>query len=304
MVFCNTLYAGKCYRLFHAYKFTHFTLTNVEKTKDSPNLSFGGKMKALFFGINNPRPVNTNHPTQKFETIKIQSNREIECWSIKADSSKGTVIIFHGYGGEKSSMLDKSDEFIKMGYSTFLVDFMGSAGSEGNQTTIGYKEAEQVKSCYHYLSSQSEKNIYLFGTSMGAVAIMKSIKDYQINPTAIFIECPFGSMYQTTSARFKSLGVPAFPMAGLLVFWGGVQNGYWAFSHKPVNYAKYIKSPTLLLYGEQDKKVSRKEIDAIFSNLDCIKELKTYPLAAHENYLVKNKEQWSADIQNFISSLN
>src|SRR5688500_2598325 len=126
---------------FHAYKFTHFTDENVTKT-NAKKLSTSDKIKTLFFGIDNPRPQNTAMPTQNFKVVKLQSNKSIECWHIKTDSSKGTVILFHGYSGEKSTMLEKSDEFIKQGYSTLLVDFMGSGGSEGNQTTIGFKEAE------------------------------------------------------------------------------------------------------------------------------------------------------------------
>ncbi|MGG9963244.1 alpha/beta hydrolase [Ferruginibacter sp. SUN106] len=286
----------------HAYKFTHFTTTGTAKTKSPDKLSFSDKVQALFFGVNNPRPENVAIPSQKFETIQLQSNKKISCWSIKTDSSKGTIILFHGYSGEKSSLIDKSDEFIRQGYSTFLVDFMGSGGSEGNQTTIGFKEAAEVKTAFDYLVQQGETKIYLFGTSLGAVAIMKAINDYQMNPAGIMIECPFGSMYKTTCARFKSMKVPSFPMAALLVFWGGVENNFWAFGHNPIEYAKTIHCPTLLLYGEQDKNVSREEIDEIYANLQCTKALKTYPLAGHENYLTNYKAQWIADIKFFLTS--
>jgi uncharacterized protein len=285
---------------FHAYKFTHFTTINVIKTKGSRNLSMIEKIKTVFLGINNPRPQNKKIPIQKFETIKLRSNKIIECWNIKTDSAKGTVVLFHGFSGEKSSMLDKSDEFIRLGYNTLLVDFMGCGGSEGIQTTIGFKEAEEVKTSFDYLGQKGEKKIYLFGTSMGAVAILKAINDYNINPAAIIIECPFGSMYQTTVSRFRSLGVPAFPMAGLLVFWGGVQNGFWGFSHNPIRYSNKVFCPTLLLYGEKDEKVSRKEIDEIFANLNSQKKLVTYPLAGHENYLSKYKKEWIEDIKDFL----
>ncbi len=285
---------------FHAYKFTHFADNNVTKTKDVKKLSTIDKIKALFLGIDNPRPVNTITPTQKFETIKLQSNKTIECWDIKTDSAKGTVILFHGYGGKKSTMLDKSDEFIKQGYNILLVDFMGSGGSEGNQTTIGFKEAEEVKTCFDYLIKKGEKKIYLFGTSLGAVAILKAISDYNIKPQGIIIECPFGSMYQTACARFNAMKVPTFPMAGLLVFWGGIQNGFWAFDHKPTEYAKKVRCPTLLLYGEQDERVSKQEIDQIYLNLTCKKSLNTYQLAGHENYLTKYRQEWIQDIQAFM----
>lgn len=289
---------------FHAYKFTHFSYDNVVKTEEPGKLSTINKIKTLFFGIDNPRPVNKRTPIQKFETLKLQSNKAIECWSIKIDSAKGTVILFHGYGAQKSSLLDKSDEFIKQGYNTLLVDFMGSGGSEGNQTTIGFKEAEEVKTTFDYLTQNGEGKIYLFGTSLGAVAILKAINDYQLNPQGIIIECPFGSMYQTTCARFHSMKIPSFPMAALLDFWGGVQNDFWVFGHNPTAYAKSVRCPTLLLYGENDEKVSRKEIDEIYSNLNCRKELKTYPLAGHENYLTRYKQQWIQDIVTFMQTSN
>lgn len=285
---------------FHAYKFTHFSDTKEAKTK-AANLSLGGKIKALLFGISNPRPANLELPKRSFETITLQSNKKIECWLIKADSAKGTVILFHGYGGEKSSLLDKADEFLALGYTTLLVDFMGSGGSEGNQTTIGYKEAEEVKTCFDYISSLGEKKIYLFGTSLGAAAILKSIHDFAINPAGIIIECPFGSMYKTTAARFRNMNAPSFPMAGLLVFWGGVQNGFQAFSHNPEEYAKAVKCPALLLYGEKDLNVSRKETDNIYKNLAGIKYLHLFPQAGHENYLTRFKEEWRNSVFPFLN---
>jgi uncharacterized protein len=291
---------------FHAYKFTHFSIAVVEKTKSPEKLSSLDKIKTLLTGVNNPRPNNKTVTGKIIETVTLQSNKQIECWYIRSDnikdSAKGTVAIFHGYSGDKSSMMDKAEEFLRLGYNTILVDFMGSGGSEGNQTTLGYKEAAQVKTVYEYLQQKGESNIYLFGTSMGASAILKSISDYKLSPKAIILECPFGSMYQTTCARFKIMKAPVFPMAGLLVFWGGVQNGFWAFGHRPIDYAKEISCPVLLLYGEKDKNVSRAETDAIFVNLRGKKQLITYPDAGHENYLIKYKEDWVRDITTFLQN--
>jgi alpha-beta hydrolase superfamily lysophospholipase len=284
---------------FHAYRFTHFIDANSEKTKSPQELSSFEKIKTLLFGVNNPKPKNTKFPTQKYKTLKLRSNKIIECWLIENKKSKRTVILFHGYGGEKSSMISKSNEFIKLGFSTMLVDFMGSGNSQGNQTTIGFNEAEEVKTSFDYLRQTGEKNIYLFGTSMGSVAIMKCINDTKIKPKGIIIECPFGSMYTTVCARFKKMNAPTFPMAGILLFWGGIQNGFWGFNHNPTEYAKNIDCPTLLLYGEKDKSVSRKEIDEIYSNLKGKKELITYKNTGHENYLIKNKKEWVKNISTF-----
>lgn len=293
--------------VFQAYKFTHFVNNSIAKTKSPEKLSTVGKIKTLIFGINNPRPININKPISYYETVLLQSNKKIECWYMKKDSSaeadsiKGTIIIFHGYGGDKSSMLDKAYILDSLNYDIFLVDFMGSGGSEGNQTTLGYKEAEEVKTAFDYLTDKNEKNIYLLGTSMGSVAIMKAINDYEIKPKGIIIECPYGSLYQTVCARFRRMKVPSFPMAGLLTFWGGIENGFWAFGLQPTEYAKKIKCPTLLLYGEQDKYVSRKEINEILYNIPGKKNLKTYKLAGHEDYLTKYKKEWTENVEEFLT---
>lgn len=265
----------------HAYKFTHFADSNIPKTQSAEKLSALEKVSALIMGVNNPRPTNKIKPDKQYQTIKLQSNQKIECWYFKqenpakTDTTKGTIILFHGYGGNKAAMLDKVEAFGNLKYDTFVVDFMGSGGSEGNVTTIGYKEAAQVKTAYEYLAEKGVKNIYLFGTSMGAVAIMKAINDYQLKPQGIMLECPFGSMYQTVCARFTNMNAPCFPMASFLVFWGGVQNGFWAFGHNPTEYAKKITSPTLLMYGNLDKNVSRAETNAIFENPNCKKNKKS-----------------------------
>lgn len=284
----------------HAWKFTHFADASTEKTS-AYNLSVFDKIKALALGVDQPRPVHKITPTVPHEKVYIQSNKKIAGWYMPVEKSKGTVILFHGYGGEKSSMLDKAAIFAEMGYHTLVIDFMGSGESAGNQTTIGFKEGKQVQSAYEYIQQKEEKNVYLFGTSMGAAAILKCMNDTALTPKGIILECPFGSLYQTTSARFKKMGIPAFPMAGLLVFWGGIQNGFWGFAHQPQQYAKAVKSPVLLFYGEKDDRVSRAETDRIYTSLNGPKELITFPEAGHENYLIRYKQKWTRAVTDFIN---
>lgn len=284
----------------HAYSFTHFSDSRTSRTSEAGQISGWEKISAVISGVNNPRPENFGHPVGAYETITMQSNSRIEAWRIAADSSLGTVIIGHGYGGSKSSMMDKANEFLDLHYSVLLIDFRGCGGSEGNQTTIGYFESADISTAYQFLAEEGEQNIILFGTSMGAVAAMKAVSEDSLNVSALIIECPFGTMYQTTSARFRMMGLPSFPMASLLVFWGGVENGFWAFDHNPTEYATEIDCPTLLIYGEKDPKVSRSETDEIFANLHGKKQLLTFPEAGHENYLGRYYVEWKNAVRTFL----
>jgi uncharacterized protein len=287
----------------HAYKFTHFSSRAAERTKDPKELSPLVKTKVLLSGIDNPKPTRTATPGMNFKTIQIKSDVLLEAWHVTAPGSRGTVILFHGYSGEKSMLISRGEEFARLGFNTLLVDFMGSGGSEGEGTTIGYTESREVKDCFDYIKATGEKNIHLFGTSMGAAAIMKAMEDYVIRPSSIILECPFGSLYRTVCARFKMMGVPSFPMAGILTFWGGFQQGYWTFGHNPVEYAKSINCPTLLLYGEEDDRVSIEETQEIYKNIRTKKVLVTYPNIGHNIFTPENIEKWVRDVSSFMGEV-
>ncbi len=287
----------------HAYRFTHFTRDNRERTHDPEELSAITKARILLTGIDNPKPKHTALPKHSFNTVLIESDVQLEAWHIIAPDSRGTVILFHGYAGEKSSLITRAEEFLRLGYSTLLVDFMGSGGSEGESTNLGFTESVEVRDCFDYVQSTGETRIHLFGTSMGAAAILKAIDDHRIEPASLILECPFGSLYKTVSARFRIMHVPTFPFAAMLTFWGGFQQGYWAFSHNPSDYATSVQIPTLLMYGDQDNRVSVDETLAIFDNLKGEKVLARYPREGHLVFTDTNRKKWIADVTSFLNSV-
>jgi alpha-beta hydrolase superfamily lysophospholipase len=288
---------------FHAWKFSHFNPDNKKRIV-ADSLSENQKLNMLLFGADVPRPHNDWEPDSTCETVILQSNKKIECWYFKEENSKGTVIIFHGYGDDKSRMLGRGGYLQALGYNVLLVDFQGAGGSEGNTSTIGYDEAQQVKTCVDYIAGKGEKNIHLLGISMGAAATLKAMHDYDLPVKSLILECPFGSLSRAIKNRFKLMGVPSFPFTQLLLFWGSVQTGCNFFSYCPADYAKSVKVPTLLLWGEKDDKVSREEIDDIYNNLQGPKKLITYQEAYHESYLIRYRIQWVLDIEGFLMGVN
>lgn len=285
----------------HAYRFTHFSENQKPKTQKPESLSFSEKLSALFFGINIPKPVNKTTPERVYSTIELKSRETLESWLIPAPSSNGIVLMFHGYSSSKSGLLRYAEEFYNLGYTTMLVDFMGSGNSSGNVTTVGFKEGYDVKVAFDHIKQQyPDKEIILFGVSMGAAAILKSVHTYDITPDKIILECPFGTMLATAKKRFEAMNVPSFPFAELLLFYGGFQNGFNAFTHKPIEYAKKIQMPVLLMYGAKDARVSRKETDDIFNNFPGEKQLVVFKNSAHEIYLNDHAEDWKQAVSAFL----
>lgn len=293
----------------HAYHFTH--VSEGERPLSPEKLSFSQKLKLLLGGIALSKSQNILSPYIKSErkTFFIPTRKQhykLECWHDKVENSKGIVLLFHGYGGCKSSYELEADYFRQIGYSTLLVDFVGHGGSEGTQITLGYKEAEDVKAVFEYTkkyinknNKKENKNIILYGSSMGAASILRAIAVYELNAKKLILECPFATMKQTVKGRFEVMGVPSTGLAEWLMFWGGLQHGFWAFSHNPQKYAKQVKIPTLLMGGIEDARVKNWEIKNIYENLNGKKQLVWLPVG-HESYIMAQPEVWKKNVLAFL----
>ncbi len=288
---------------FHAYKFTHYYNHDEISIKKAEEKSGWDKTKEILFGINAAKKKNTVTADSTFETVylKTKDSLKLEAWYIAADSAKGTVCLFHGHGGNKSGVIKEAESLKKMGYNTLLLDFRAHGNSEGNTCTIGHEEAEDVKLAYDYISSKGEKNIILWGISMGASTITKAVKDYAITPNKIILEMPFGTIEDAVKGRVKMMGLPAQPISTLLTFWGGTENGFWAFGMKPQEFAASIKCPVLLQWGKNDPRVSIKEEETVFNNIpNADKKFVVYELSGHESLCKKETEKWNREVASFL----
>lgn len=289
----------------YAYKLTHFyTDPSLRIYKPAPNLLV--KTWRLFTGPKQPRSVIGEPPTFPIDTVilKTKDGFSINAWYGKADSiTKGTIIFFHGITANKCTLLQESYEFRYWGYNVMLVDFRGHGSSSGNKTTIGMKETEEVKLTYDYLVQKGDKNIFLYGSSLGAVVIAKAVADYQLPVSGVILDMPFLSLQTYLEGKARTLGFPSQPFAFLTTLWIGIENGFNGFRHQTTRYEKQMHCPVLMEWGANDDFVlgdeTRKQYNAIASTQ---KKLVVYKQVAHESFLRKDPLRWRNEVGNFLSS--
>lgn len=288
----------------YAYKLTHlYTPTNETWTKPASKNIFA-KTWRLFTGPKFYKQTLTGSPGFPFSTVILKTGNDIsiEAWYSKTDSiSKGTVILFHGLMGNKGLVLDEASAFRTFGYNIMMVDVRDHGNSGGNVTTIGYKESEEVKLAYDHIMQTGEKNVYLWGASLGAVEIIKAVSDYQLHPSGIIIEMPFLSLQSHLKGRARILGFPEQPFGFLTSFWIGIEQGFNGLGFKTTKYAKNVNCPVLMQYGEKDDLVLRNETDAIYNAIASTnKRLVTYDEAAHESFLKRDPATWKRELTEFL----
>ena len=98
------------------------------------------------------------------------------------------------------------------------------------------------------------------------------------------------------------MGLPAEPVATLLTFWGGAEQGFWAFGLKPWDYATKINCPVLLQRGLNDVRVTKDETIHIFKNLASHdKTLIEYVQSGHESLCSKEHDKWVKTVTDFLN---
>jgi len=291
----------------HAYAILHYG-TAGERTHKPGALSPWQKAWVLIRSVNIPRPHGHGNPStvgMPFREAIIPSTGSIQlgAWFCPKKSAATVVIQFHGYASEKSAALAEARQFYDLGCAVLLVDFRGSGKSSETCTTIGYDEAEDVAAAVAYVREQwPGTRVVLFGQSMGAAAVLRAVGQLGVKPDAIILEAVFDTMLNTIRHRFEIMGVPSFPAAELLVFWGGRQMGFDGFAHNPVDYAANVTCPALLLHGNGDARVHLEEAQQVFDQLAGPKKFVEFDNVGHESYVKRHKEQWCAAVGAFLSA--
>lgn len=263
------------------------------------------KLKAILFGLNISKAVNNRTPADiglPFETHHIQQTDAptLEGWYLPHPTARGTVILFHGYASAKSGSLPEAKAYHDLGFAVFLVDFRASGGSEGYQTSIGYHEAVDVVNTATYVQRLADGLLILHGHSMGAAAILRAVAIHKLQPDAIIIEAVFDKMLSAIENRFALVGLPAFPLANLMAFWGGIHSAQTE-PHNPVEYAHQVDCPALVLHGSLDDRALPSQAETVFANLSGPKQFVTFEGLGHESYLAVQADKWRATVSVFLA---
>ena len=226
------------------------------------------------------------------------SGETLEAWSIEQDREPVTVLLFHGYGGSKDSLLGVARDLADRGLDCLLVDFFGSGGSSGSTTTLGVKEGHDVAAALGFARKRWPKHrLILYGSSMGAAAILRSVAHYSAKPDAVILESVFSSLLETTSRRFELMDLPPRPLADLLLFWGGLEAGIDARQHRPMADAQAVRVPALVLHGARDTRATPDQALRVYHALRGPKRLHVAREGGHAPLLYVDAEAWARELQ-------
>ncbi len=290
----------------HARAMLHYA-SGGHRTESPELLAPGAKLRVLLSGVRLPRPESDLPPAAlspgtRALSIPAPNDVSLCAWYASPGPDAPLVILFHGYSTDKSRLLLEARELLALGASILLVDFRGSDGSSESYSTLGWREALDVAAAVDFARAHlPHSRLVLYGQSMGSAAILRAIHALGVNPDAVILESVFDTMLNALRNRFHAMGIPAFPGAPLLAFWGGAQFGFNAFLHNPADYARSLACPALFLHGADDPRAPLPQARRVFDAARGPKQFMVFDEVGHGSYAARHPEPWRSAVRPFLT---
>jgi alpha-beta hydrolase superfamily lysophospholipase len=228
---------------------------------------------------------------------------DISAWLIPHPTARAAVILCHGFGGHKGSMLPLA-EFLAPHYNVLLLDVRGHGESGGAWTSIGHFERLDVIAAAEELRRLSLGPIGALGISMGASTVLLAAAD-SAEIDAVVADSPFAVLRRavTGSARLRGYPPGIAEVAALAACRAAaLRLGHAPSACDPVRaIGRIAPRPVFLIHGEQDRLIPVTESRALFaaSNDPCT--LWTIPNLAHAVAMDECPDDYSARVLEFFA---
>jgi pimeloyl-ACP methyl ester carboxylesterase len=234
----------------------------------TPTSAFGWSYEAINYEISSDRDLESftdrlacpNQGQAAGEDLTTADGVRIAGWYIPADNQAGptapTVVLAHAEGANKSEMLAWASP-LHAAYNLVLFDFRNHGQSSGEVTTMGVREAADLRTVLDWLAkAKRPSSIAVLGVSMGgAAAINEAIADSRV--AAVILDSTHATLANALGARLDRDGYPlSIPGAWSILLGGLLRTGEDMSSADPVQaIGRYGERPVLIIAAGRDRAI-------------------------------------------------
>lgn len=214
--------------------------------------------------------------------------------------NSATIILLHGLGSTSKSMLIFAEFLVGAGFGVFMIDLRAHGSSDGDTSTFGLQEADDVAGAVDYLLTRIDVNgqkIGALGISLGAQAALRGALKTD-NIRALVLEGLGPTVLRDHGGRPKSLQ----RWINLPINWMYYHIYEWMIRGKDSGVLEVIgrisPRPILLIAGGvKDIYFSR----LFYQAANEPKELWELPNAEHGAAILKNSHEYAKHVINFFN---
>ncbi len=235
-----------------------------------------------------------------------QDGAQLFGWYIPPQNQT-VVILLHGYGGDRRSMLDVANILAAHGYGAVMYDLRGHGESHGRFRSGGWQDVDDVAALLDYLQSDQTydfENIAIMGFSVGGqVAIQAAAELEEIS--AVIADGPGTHRgddmpHDTLFARFDATITASIIESGVTL-----RTGVSPPAAIIDSIADIAPRPILLIAGGKTmRNLEERTVRRYYEFAKQPKELWFVPDAGHGQALKKYPEDYETRIVTFLNSIS
>jgi len=224
---------------------------------------------AIHFGFKAPKIAKTGSPANlgmEFRQVNITGHKDANLfgWHIisSAKPQTSTVLVMHGWGVNAEVVMPIALPLYRAGFNVLLVDARnhGQSDSDGHSSMPTF--AQDIESALDWLKAQPKTGkIAIVGHSVGAAASLL-VASRRHDMDAVISIASFAHPDWLMRRYLKTLHIPK-PLVAVILRYVEHIIGHRFEAIAPINSARKIRCPVLLVHGEADKTIPVSDVHAI-----------------------------------------
>ncbi len=232
-------------------------------------------------------------------TVNSDSGSLISGWHTRPDSGNGVIVLLHGIGGSRLSMLDRARMLHDSGYATVMIDLQAHGESPGDAITVGHLEQHDVRAAVEFARREHpDEPIGVIGVSLGGAAALLASP---LGIDALVLESVYPNIHNAIHNRVSAILGPLSSIpASLLLIQLEPRLGVSPTELCPIDHMPDIDCPVFVASGTEDQHTTESETQAMFSAAQAPKHLWLVDRAAHVDLLRIDPIQYQQQIVGFL----
>jgi fermentation-respiration switch protein FrsA (DUF1100 family) len=214
------------------------------------------------------------------------SGSMIHAWLSRGRAGAGAVLLLHGVGSNRSSMLSRAQFLHRAGFTVLAPDFQAHGESPGEHATFGARESLDAAAAIAYLrTTVPAERIGVIGVSMGGAATL--LGPGPLDASAFVLESVYPTIRDAVSDRLATWFGPLGPIGrwftSPLINMVGSEIGVSEAELQPISRIGQIRGALLLISGTDDHYTPIAEAESLYAHAPPRKSFWAVRGAGHED---------------------
>jgi pimeloyl-ACP methyl ester carboxylesterase len=247
-----------------------------------------------------PPPAQLGAKTVVFASA---SGTLVHAWLSRGRPGMGAVLLLHGVGSNRESMLGRAEFLHNEGFTVLAPDFQAHGESPGEHITFGARESLDAAAAMDYLRDVvPAERIGVIGVSMGGAATL--LGPGPILANAFVLESVYPTIRDAVSDRLATWFWPFSAVGRLftspLIDVVGSEIGVGELELQPIDRIGRIRAPLLLISGTADPYTPLAEAESLYAHAPARKSFWAVPGAGHEDLHAYAPQEYESRVGSFL----